>query len=302
MRSLLIFIAIVILPHLLSAQYYWDVGIKLGATGYLGEFGGKEKERRDWLMDIKLNQTRWLAGAFARYKINRNIGLNLGFTYARIQGADYLSTNPQRVTRNLSFRNDFFELSLRGEYYFYAVNDVGGKGRYQLDFRSYIFAGVAGFYHNPKAQLGGAWYALQPLTTEGPDNKYSKFQFSIPAGVGFYYTYKRRHRFGWEFSWMTTFTDYMDDASGVYTDPSNLPSELSRELANRTPELSDPPENPDYYGNEGNIRGDPKHDDAYLFTALSYSKVIRGKGNIYRSKYNYVYGNKRRKRRTRAKF
>ncbi|MFQ5335666.1 MAG: DUF6089 family protein, partial [Flavobacteriales bacterium] len=150
----LIVVALCAFPFTLPAQYYWDYGIKAGASSYLGEFGGKEKPRRDFVMDMKLNQTRWVGSAFGRYKVTRNIAAALSFTYIRLQGADNLSTYPNRYARNLSFRNDMFELALRAEYYFYTIYDVGGKGRYEVDFRSYVFAGAGMFYHNPKTNYG----------------------------------------------------------------------------------------------------------------------------------------------------
>ncbi len=311
MRAKVIILTILCLgPFILPAQYYWDYGIKAGASSYLGEFGGKDKPRRDFVMDMKLSQTRWVGSAFARYKVKRNIAAALSLTYIRLQGADNLSSYPNRYARNLSFRNDMFELALRAEYYFYTIYDVGGKGRYEVDFRSYIFGGVGMFYNNPKTNYGGSWVKLQPLQTEGV--KYSRFQPTFPIGVGIYYTYKKKHRFGWEFAWATTFTDYIDDASGTYADPKTLSAEAAA-VANRTDELSDSDpiasqlngENgsfKNFYGVEGAIRGDPTHKDSYLYTNLSYSHVIRGKGSLYRTKYNFVYGNKRRSRRTRAKF
>ena len=37
-----------------KAQWLWDFGGTMGATNYLGDIGGKEGERRDFISDIKL--------------------------------------------------------------------------------------------------------------------------------------------------------------------------------------------------------------------------------------------------------
>ncbi|HRT53663.1 MAG TPA: DUF6089 family protein, partial [Flavobacteriales bacterium] len=124
-----------------NAQYNWDFGVHLGGANYLGEMGGKEKPRRDFIWDLKLNQTRWAIGGFARYRINRMVSLNLGLMYFRIQGSDINSQNPARVGRNLNFRNDMLELYLRGEVTLYQDNDIGGRGRYRTDFRLFGYAG-----------------------------------------------------------------------------------------------------------------------------------------------------------------
>ena len=53
-----------------------------------------------------------------------------------------------------------------------------------------------------------------------------------------------------------------------------------------------------------NKRGDPTHDDVYMYLSLNASYVIKGKNSFYRSKYSYITGVKRKfkKRRVRAKF
>ena len=147
-------------------------------------------------MDLKIGQTRWNLGAFARYKVAGYFFLRADLMTIRIQGADSLSTNPARVGRNLSFINNITELSVRAEYSFFKDYDVGNTGTYELNLNMYVNAGVGVFYHNPKAQYQGLWYALQPLQTEGV--AYSKIQPCIPIGLGFYYTIAKTQRIGLE--------------------------------------------------------------------------------------------------------
>ncbi len=312
-----------------SAQYTWDVGVHVGASNYLGEMGGKEKPRRDFIWDMKLNQTRWALGGFARYKVNRMLSINSGILYLRIQGADIHSSNPARVGRNLNFRNDMFEWYIRPEFTLYQDNDLGGRGRYRTDFRLFAYVGAALYYHNPRGQINrdGDFYDLQPLTTELED--YSQFGAAIPAGIGFHFTKKRRHRFGFDFGWRTTFTDYLDDASTTYKDVSAL-DPLTTDLYDQRPYLVDiDPGTPGdqvettsgdvvtvpsiyqygYWDNESglskpsdNKRGDPTHNDSYLTMTFTYSYVLRGQSNFYRQRYSWIRGKKRIGRKSRAKF
>ncbi|MBL8000635.1 MAG: outer membrane beta-barrel protein [Flavobacteriales bacterium] len=308
----------------LRAQYNWDVGLHLGGANYLGEMGGKEQTRRDFIWDMKLSQTRWAVGPFARYKINRQLSVNTGLLYMRIQGADALSTNPQRVGRNLNFRNDMFELYLRPEFTIFQDNDIGGRGRYRTDFRLFVYAGAAVYYHNPKGQINrvGDFYDLRPLTTELVE--YSQWGFAVPAGMGFHITKKRRHRFGFDFGWRTTFTDYLDDVSTEYQDPALMPDGvggLADQLADQslyvldldlnTPGVQQNPDLPSHYqygwepnDSDGklNKRGDPSHNDSYLTMTFTYSYVLRGQSNFYRQRYSWVRGKKRIGRKSRAKF
>ncbi len=280
-----------------SAQYNLDFGIRLGGTNYLGDIGGKELTRRDFIWDMKLNQTSWVFGGFARYKFTSALAGSFAVSYGRIQGDDQESTNIGRNTRNLRFRNDILDLTARGEYYFFEANDVGNRGRYWVDFKAYVHGGLSGFRHNPKGSLdGGNWVELQPLQTEGV--QYSKWQLGIPAGIGVFFTYKREHRFGWDFSWTTTFTDYLDDISTVYVDHSDANTAA---LANQSANITDDQALLNNF-RPGEKRGDPTHNDSYLFSTLSYSYLIRGTNSFYRQSYGWLSGKRKSVRKVRAKF
>lgn len=299
-------------PLFLSAQYNWDFGGGIGGSNYLGEIGGYDKTRRGFIADMKMSQTRWAGNVFARRRLIEGIYVSAGIYYGRIQCADSLSVYGPRRGRNLSFRNDIIELSARGEYTFYTSYDVGSTGRYILDFRTYVFGGVGGFYNNPKAKSSstGKWVALQPLMTEGPDNKYSKYQLCFPVGVGFYYTYKKTHRLGWEIGWRWTLTDYIDDISTVTPDRDQVSDEAwafsyrSNELSNRNDDVPDTIQ----YSSPGAYRGNPQKKDSYVFTNLTYSYVIKGKykNRKFRPTKLGIGGlgdvKRRKKRKTRAKF
>lgn len=298
MKRVLFILCLGIIPTFAFSQYMWDFGTQLGAANYLGEIGGEQETRKDFVADLKFSQTRFAGGGFARYRVAQTVSIKTGLTYLRISGADSLSTNPGRAGRNLHFRNDMFELSLEGQYFFYEINDLGGTYRYRNDFRAYGFAGVAGFYHNPKTQYNGAWIPLQPLSTEGIP--YKKLGMSIPMGVGVYFTIEKKYRLGWELGWRKTFTDYLDDVSTTY---SGNVTGIAADVANRNDELAKSPTNPDNY-TPGNKRGDPTHKDAYMTSTISASYVLRGKSSFYRSKYSsHIFkGKKYKKRKKRAKF
>jgi len=309
MRSLKI--SIIALSTLLSGmafgQYNFDFGVKLGGSNYLGDIGGKEKTARRFVFDMKLEQTNLVGGIYARYKFNGYYGLNVAFNYGRVSGDDMLSENPGRNNRNLRFKNDIMELAIQNELYIFELNDVGGHGRYWVDMKGYIFAGVTALHHNPKGQIMGQsdWVNLQPLETEGVH--YSKWAVGIPAGLGIYFTYKRKHRIGWDVSWTTTFTDYLDDISTVYADPATFDNQLTADIANQSslvPGITDadlanyaPPSE----SNSGR-RGDPEYNDTYMFTTFSYGYLLRTKNSFYTQNYGRLKGRKKSVRRVRAKF
>ncbi len=304
MKNIFTLIFVLCLTTASKAQWLWDYGFSLGVSNYLGDIGGKEKTRRDFISDMKMAKTRWNVGGFARYRVHPKISVKLALDYLRIEGDDKLSTNPGRNARNLNFRNDMFDLAVTGQVFFYEDNDLGNTYRYRNGFRAYFFAGIGGFYSNPKTIDGGV--NLRPLQTEGV--RYSPIGINIPAGVGFYFTIHKKHRIGYELNYRTTFTDYLDDVSGNYADPSTQTAEAAA-LGNRTGELDLDPKFAKNYGynnelKEGNKRGDKTHKDGYMTMSLSYSYVLRGKSSFYRGRYGHFFGKKRRGkvRKIRAKF
>lgn len=305
MKKVFIICFILFTTTISKAQWLWDYGFALGVSNYLGDIGGKEKTRRDFVADMKMAKTRWNVGGFARYKVHQKFSVKLALDYLRIEGDDKLSSNPARNARNLNFRNDIFDLAVTGQVFFYEDNDLGNTYRYRNGFRAYFFAGVGAYYSNPKTLDGGV--ALRPLKTEGVS--YSPVGINIPAGIGFYFTFHKKHRIGYELNYRTTFTDYLDDVSGNYADPSGMSAEGAA-LSNRTDEVSglDPNFTKNFgYDSKsatGNKRGDKTHKDGYMTMSLSYSYVLRGKSSFYRGRYGHFFGKHKRGkiRKIRAKF
>jgi hypothetical protein len=283
-----------------KSQWLWDYGITLGASSYLGDIGGNEKTRRDFVSDLKLAKTRWNVGSFIRHKWRPRISWKAALDYIRLEGDDKLSSNPGRKYRNFNFRNDIYDLSYTLEVFFYENNDLGNSYRYRNGFRAYVLFGVGAFYTNPKTYYRGQWVALQPHATEG--YVYRKVVANIPLGIGFYFTFNKRNRFGFEINYRKTFTDYIDDISGNY--PETPPaSEYEQGLVLRTTEL-DRDLNVGAYDSHtwGMKRGDQSHKDSYVTLNFTYSRVIRGKASFYRVKGGGFFGKKRKGRKIRAKF
>ncbi len=306
MKNFTLILLFLFTTTLIFAQRRFDYGVAIGVSNYLGDIGGKEKTRRDFVADMKMAKTRWNFGGFARYKVKPKVSVKVALDYLRIEGDDKLSSNPARNTRNLNFRNDIFDLGVTGQFTFFEDNDLGNTYRFKNGFRAYVFAGVGGFYSNPKAFYNGGWVKLRPMQTEGVS--YSPIGINIPAGLGFYFTFEKKHRIGFELNHRTTFTDYLDDISGNYVDPTGMSPDAAA-LSNRTGELATV--NPEFAKNfgydfgrgVGNKRGDKTHKDAYMTMNLSYSYVLRGKSSFYRGRYGSFFGHKRGKaRKIRAKF
>jgi len=329
MKKIIFFLSLVLalLSNAATAQYRWDFGLKVGASNYLGDIGGKYLPRRDFVVDMHLNSTRMSAGAYTRYKVNKRLALSANFDWIRITDRDAYTTYAPRRARNANFRNDLLELGGRAELTIWYDNDVGNKGYYNPDFKVFLFAGLAGYVSNPKGQIykegevqyDGEWFELRDWNTEGQKESYAKYGVAIPAGIGAYFTYNKKWRVQWDLSWRTVFTDYLDDVSTVYTSPNSNDPKALEYVNNQTYQaLLDGlvAENPQYTANDLSIenfqispnpaayqspRGDATHNDSYLTTQLTVTRVVRGRSSFYKSKYSYIKG-KPGVRRSRAKF
>lgn len=337
MKKILFFFSLVLVlaSTEATAQYRWDFGLKVGASNYLGDIGGKYLPRRDFVVDMHLESTRMSAGAYMRYKVNKRLAFSANFDWIRITDRDAYTTYAPRRARNANFQNDLLELGGRAEMTIWYDNDVGNKGYYNPDFKVFLFAGLAGYSSNPKGQIynngevqyGGEWFELRDWKTEGQKESYAKYGLAIPAGIGAYFTYNKKWRVQWDLSWRTVFTDYLDDISTVYATPNsddsrigNTGESLAFEYVNNQTyqALLDGlvADNPEYTAEDLAIqnfqisdnpaayqspRGNATNNDSYLTTQLTVTRVVRGRSSFYKSKYSYMKG-KPGVRKSRAKF
>ncbi|MFT5820817.1 MAG: hypothetical protein ACI8ZM_002065 [Crocinitomix sp.] len=301
-KTLLLFCLITSATFTNAQQYNLGFGARAGISNFLGDIGSGDLAR-GFVYNMELRDTRWDFGAYTRYRFHPLFAVQVAFDFTRLQGQDSNSDNRERLGRNLQFTNNLLHLNAKLELYpqILSVSDVGYRGRYRTDYQTYFFAGVGGVYHNPKADYNGTKVKLRPLMTEGVN--YKKVVLTIPFGGGFFFTHKKIHRFGFEYTWNWTFTDYLDDISSYYVSPAEMSGDpLAPALANRyetNPFLDIPLGN--QYG-PGAPRGDPTDRDNFMTMSISYSYLIRTRGSFYRKNYSWMYGRKRKWGGTKAKF
>ncbi|GHB67227.1 outer membrane beta-barrel protein [Persicitalea jodogahamensis] len=190
------------------------------------------------------------------YRLSEHLSLRSELRYYQLQ-AD--QKNSRNFVNNLSFR------TRNPDFYVGAQGDLFGFTR-KAQVNPYLFGGVGTTFLNPKAQLDGTRYSLPPLTTEGV--KYSRTPLLIVAGLGA--TFRLTDRWGLGLELCNNFlnSDYLDDASNVYPQPDQLPSDLARRLSDRSPEIGEAPRQP------GFIRGNPEVKDSYIFLSVKAQYVL----------------------------
>jgi len=193
-----------------------------------------------------------------------------------------------RFDRHLDFKSNIIEGFLAAEIYPTALLEDDPSslmGR----LRPYAVIGIGVFHFNPQGSYidpntgQATWVYLRPLHTEGqgfpeyPDRKeYGLTQLNIPIGVGIKYYISQNVNLSLELIHRKTFTDYIDDVSTTYIDPSLFYAHLSPSQAqiadaiyNKSPLRTTDPIN---YG-PGGKRGDTKQKDAYF--TLGFKLGIR---------------------------
>jgi opacity protein-like surface antigen len=293
------------LSNVLNAQYfrnssYWkthrkEITVGIGVTNFLGELGGRNQIGSPFVWDLEFSLTKPALSLGYRYYLAKAVSMRFNGTYGVLAGNDNLTQETFRHNRNLSFKSNIIEAQLCLEWHPFQeqpghMYDLRGvKGMAPSRMGLYVFAGVGGFHFNPKTQFDGAWVELRPLGTEGqglPDgaDEYSLTQFCIPMGIGIRKALNKTMTIGLELQYTKTFTDYIDDVSGIYYDRQALEDAHGPMAAY----LSDPSlgEVPGQTA-AGQQRGYTNHNDGYIFLkAQLHYKLFkyRSKNKKYRTR------------------
>ena len=194
-----------------------EFGVGIGAGHYFGDLNTR----------AHINRPKIAATAFFRKNFGNYIALRVGASFAQLGYSDIYNThNDYMKARNLSFNSNVWELALQGDFNFFRF--MPGEPGY--NFTPYITFGIGVFNYDPFAMLAGQKYFLRPLNTEGqgnalyPDRKpYGSMAFCVPIGAGFKYSINENINVGFELVHRVTGTDYLDDVSTTYVDPSVFP-------------------------------------------------------------------------------
>ena len=225
-----------------------------------------------------MSQVDYSLGAiYKKDYANDRLSLRFQFMYSSVKGSDYKTGLPSQVERNLSFRSTVLEIGPVVEVDFFTFKPGQSNPEKSSFGTPYFLLGVNYMKMNPKALYNGDWIELQPLTTEAQENPYSLNQVVIPFGIGVKVNFGPNTVLSMEYGIRKTFTDYLDDISGVYANPDDL-SPLAVELADRTNAELYPPEgiNGTSYGLQ---RGNPTDKDWYTSFGVILTYQFRNKSS-----------------------
>ncbi len=187
-------------------------GVTGGAMNCITDLGGKSQ----------VFKTSKPAGGFyvgALYQ--QTIGARLQIVWGSIMADDKYARDPAVQQRNLNFASTISEISLLGE-----LHPLSLVPSIKLPVSPYILAGIGTFSFSPYTQLNGTKVFLQPLHSEGegfPEtgrSNYKLMQLNVPVGAGLSYQVSPLFTVKGELIYRFLNTDYLDDVSTTYIDPS----------------------------------------------------------------------------------
>jgi hypothetical protein len=252
----------------------------------LTDLGGTSGAGKKFIKDLNLKNTRPSFSVYALFMYQEMLCAKLELSFGNITAYDSILQNGSastsgRYERGLYFKSTIVDLQFAVEIHPLFFNTASEKD--PPHFSPYAVAGVGFFIFDPKAKLKGNWYALQQLHTEGqgfkeyPERReYKLHQVNFPVGTGLKYELSPIANLRFEFIYRILLTDYLDDVSTTYVDPSIFTKYLApakaaiaRQLADRQSE-----KNPAHTTTPGQQRGNPENKDAFFSLQLKFGIII----------------------------
>ena len=222
-----------------------------GSSHFLGDLGGLDAKGTDFSpVDLDYGLTRSALGAGYRYRFKNWFNASSTFNWLLLKGDDAFTNEKYRNNRNLNFKNNLLELSLRTEFgYFktrpknrYRYRTSLAQKKFKINWSFFVYFGISVFYHNPKGRDSlGQWINLRPLHTEGQGlpggpKQYKNYGVAIPFGFYIKGVINRSWTIGLDVCYRKTYTDYIDDVSTSYYNKTAL----LKAYGPKSVEMSDP--------------------------------------------------------------
>lgn len=243
----------------LKAQSH-SFGLTLGGMYYTGD-----------LNKVHFKFLKPAGGLVYRYNMfNRRLVFRIHGILGEIEASDAKAKSDFQNNRNLSFKSRMIEVAGLIEINFMPYRIGNTKSEF---FTPYLFFGLAYLNYEPKAQLNGEWYELRNVGTEGQmsngGKSYLGSTVAFPVGFGLKYNFSGAWAVNLEFGARVAMTDYLDDVSKTYADPSVFTAEgniLAQNLADRSLNGTTP----------GMSRGDQFDKDWYYYLGINLCYRIGG--------------------------
>ena len=244
-----------------ESQTVIEGGISIGAVNGMTDVGGSKRGRANtgFSGDFTFKETNLATGLYVNATYKDFIAARFDVGIGRIEAADSNLKGATdnfakgRYVRNLSFRTNIIEIGAGIELHPLMMFEYIEREPPRLS--PYVLGGISWLMFNPKANLNGTWYELEPLRLEGqgfseyPDReRYKKHSFAVPYGFGLRYEASEYLNLRLEVVKHSLNTDYLDDVSQeIWVDPALFDKYLSpndailaKQLYNRSTVINPP--------------------------------------------------------------
>lgn len=202
MKNLILIVFVFLVLNHLLAQH--EVGVSLGTSHLLGDFGGGPGNGTIFIKDVDIKSTRPSVGLFYRYNFAKFLGVRAQFLYGQLYSNDLFSEESSRFSRGLASQANVFDGSLQLEFNFIPLRFCSGRAR----FSPYVAAGI-GF-----ASANAAISTINPEGIAAEEMLYiqsgNALAINIPITAGVKYKLKNNIVFALEGSYRMAFTDKLD--------------------------------------------------------------------------------------------
>jgi uncharacterized protein DUF6089 len=278
-----------------ETKFQFEAGASVGIMNCLTDVGGKIGFGGPFLKDLNIGNTKFAYGAYLSATYNYAYALRIEYTQGEVSAYDSIlkpvaNNSDGRYQRNLSFRSSISEIAVIAEFHpLFMFKDWAASDDAPPRFSPYLAIGVGHFHFDPQGEFNGQWYDLQPLHTEGEGwvpgrPEYKLDQYNIPIGIGVRYEATEGLNVRFEIMDRLLFTDYLDDVSTTYIDPTLFQTHLDAQDANIASHLAIKDANTysaisGYNATTGSIRGNPHNNDNYFTVNLKVG-IILGRQKI----------------------
>jgi Domain of unknown function (DUF6089) len=285
------------IPHVFCQYYFYDAnhlepewrietGVSIGLMNCLTDLGGKKGNGRKFLQDVNWKLSRPVGGLYLSITYHDYLGIRMSFIQGSVTANDSVLKGKNypaslRYNRNLHFRSKIAEWNAVMEFHPLYLQQSKSP-----NVSPYLSLGFGYFCFEPEAYLDGSWISLQPLHTEGQGFReypkrveYKTRQGNIPLGLGAKYDLSNLLVCRIEFEYRILFTDYLDDVSQNYIDPSlfykyfpDQKAVLAQRLADRSGEID-----PSRQTKPEAMRGNAGNKDTYFSFTMKLGFILNRK-------------------------
>lgn len=249
-----------------------ELGLWGGTSFYQGDLSSQEISDG---FALYRNSLEPAGGIFMRMNPSKALSFELGLNLGKISGEDGVTNTEE--TRDFNFRSRITELALKANINLFRVGNAK-----KTQMTPYLMGGISVFRFNPEREFDGNFIELQPLGTEGQgipglEEPYSLTSYALLMGGGLKFTFNNRFTIGFELGARKTFTDYLDDVSGLdvdYFEVLENNGSLAAELSN--PKGGEVPEGDVFRYTRG---GD--FEDWFFMSGISFSFAFGGGSGVH---------------------